>query len=194
MHRAYKEKKNISEELIVDHCAPTMAGLKTGSLFNCPLEDSAELMEKIIELNRRIVPRGLRLVPLKIKERSALVYMYRPQMLDEDLKHVMAEEILTERNYPVGQAERCLACLVRRLRHEEEFPHEIGLFLGYPPEDVEGFIKNGAAGAKCVGTWKVYGDVETAQRRFAQYKKCTRLYRAAFKKNQSFDRLIVSYS
>ena len=47
MHRAYKEKKNISEELIVDHCAPTMAGLKTGSLFNCPLEDSAELMEKI---------------------------------------------------------------------------------------------------------------------------------------------------
>ncbi len=53
MHRAYKEKKNISEELIVDHCAPTMAGLKTGSLFNCPLEDSAELMEKIYLLKQK---------------------------------------------------------------------------------------------------------------------------------------------
>ena len=88
----------------------------------------------------------------------------------------------------------CITELIKRLEDNGEFPHEIGLFLGYPPEDVEGFIKNGAAGAKCVGTWKVYGDVETAQRRFAQYKKCTRLYRAAFKKNQSFDRLIVSYS
>ena len=45
--------------------------------------------------------------------------------------------------------------LVRRLNGEEAFPHEIGLFLGYPPEDVDAFIKNGAAGEKCIGMWKV---------------------------------------
>ena len=42
--------------------------------------------------------------------------------------------------------------------------------------------------------WKVYGDVTSAQRRFDLYKKCTRVYREAYKKHNSFDRLIVSCS
>lgn len=44
----------------------------------------------------------------------------------------------------MGCTERCVAELIRRVRHEEDFPHEIGLFLGYPSEDVSGFIKHGA--------------------------------------------------
>lgn len=55
----------------------------------------------------------------------------------------------------MGCTERCVAELIRRVRHEEDFPHEIGLFLGYPSEDVSGFIKHGAKNSKCVGTWKV---------------------------------------
>ncbi len=59
---------------------------------------------------------------------------------------------------------------------------------------MDGFIRNGAAGAKCIGTWRVYGNVEIAQRKFAQYKKCTRLYWKAFQKHRSFDRLVVRRS
>ena len=55
-----------------------------------------------------------------------------------------------------------------------DFPHEVGLFLGYPAEDVRGFIENRAAGCKCVGCWKVYGDVNAAKMRFASFEKCTR--------------------
>ena len=73
-----------------------------------------------------------------------------------------------------------LTPLRRRLAENEEFPHEIGLFLGYPPEDVCGFIENKAACAQCVGCWKVYGDVESAKRKFAQYEKCTRVYNDLF--------------
>ena len=118
--------------------------------------------------------------------------MYRPIKLKEDLSRKAAEEILAEKNYPVGQMEQCIVELTRRLKEQETFPHEIGLFLGYPPEDVEAFMKNGAAGAKCTGMWKVYGDVETAQCRFAQYKKCTRVYCEVFRNNHSFEKLIVS--
>ena len=67
---------------------------------------------------------------------------------------------------------------MKRIKSGNEFPHEIGLFLGYPPEDVDGFINNGAKGAKYVGTWKVYGDESIAKRTFAQYKnvrKCTKM-------------------
>ena len=39
-----------------------------------------------------------------------------------------------------------------------EFPHEIGLFLGYPKKDVEGFIRS-PGGGRCVprGLWRVFG-------------------------------------
>lgn len=187
-----RKKKMISEELVVNHCSPTMAGLKTGSLFSCPAKDGGILAGDIRDLNRRLVPRGIRMIPLKVTEQRALIYMYRPAKLKEDLNHEAAGEILAEKKYPVGQMEHCIVELIRRLKEQETFPHEIGLFLGYPPEDVDAFMKNGAAGAKCTGMWKVYGDVETAQSRFAQYKKCTRVYCEVFRNNHSFEKLIVS--
>ena len=54
---------------------------------------------------------------------------------------------------------------MQRLGQAAEFPHEIGLFLGYPPEDVQGFLENRLC--KCVGCWKVYGDEQAAQNGFA---------------------------
>ena len=54
----------------------------------------------------------------------------------------------------------------------EEFPHEIGLFLGYPPEDVEGFCRYQGQNYKLCGRWKVYGDREAACRRFQRYDHC----------------------
>lgn len=188
------DTENISEELVIFHCSPTMAGLKTGSLFNCPAKNDRVFLKSIRELNSRLLPRGVRIVPLKNMGKSVLVYMYRPDRLRVDLDDSGAQKILAERDYPVGETEKCIVELVRRLEDGEAFPHEIGLFLGYPPEDVDGFIRNGAAGAKCIGTWKVYGNVETAQRKFAQYKKCTRLYWEAFQKHRSFERLVVRCS
>ena len=66
------------EELLVEQCAPTMAGLKTGSLFSCPKEDRAELLRSIRSLNARLVPRGLRILPVKTVGDRELIYLYRP--------------------------------------------------------------------------------------------------------------------
>lgn len=51
-------------------------------------------------------------------------------------------------------------------------PHEIGLFLGYPPEDVKGFIEKNAMEYKCKGYFKVYSDEERAKCLFSEYSKC----------------------
>lgn len=182
------------EELIVRHCSPTMAGLKTGNLFNFQAEDAKALASGIRRMNRQFVPRGIRLIPVRYRDGKAMIYMYRPSRLKADLAHRTARQILEEKDYPVSQADRCVVHLIHCLNHTEAFPHEIGLFLGYPPEDVEGFIRDGAAAAKYTGLWKVYGNVEAARSRFSQFKKCTGAYCEAFRKYHSFDRLIVSCS
>ena len=182
------------EELIVRHCAPTLAGLKTGNLFSCQAEDGERLLAGIRQVNRRFASRGIRLIPMKNKKGRALIYMYRPQKLKRDLADESAQRILAAQNYPVSEEGKCVAYLIHRLEAGEDFPHEIGLFLGYPPEDVEAFIKYGAAGAKYTGAWKVYGNVEAAKRKFARFKKCTRVYDEVFRKYHSLDRLVVSCS
>ena len=58
---------------------------------------------------------------------------------------------------------------MRRLQRFEAFPHEIGLFLSYPPEDVRGFIEHKGHESKCDGCWKVYGDAERAKKTFRTY-------------------------
>ena len=55
----------MSEEILVRQGAPTLAGIKTGSLFPCPCEDKEALFADIRRLNRLLVPRGLCLLPIR---------------------------------------------------------------------------------------------------------------------------------
>ncbi|MBQ9120870.1 MAG: DUF3793 family protein [Clostridia bacterium] len=182
----------MSEELLIQHCAPTLAGIKTGSLFSCPITDERELRESLGRLNRLLVKKGLRVLPLRVENGRALIYVYRPQRLKRDLSHQTAARLLNERNYTTLSSDRCVLELINRLKDHEEFPHEIGLFLGYPPEDVDGFITHRAANSKLAGTWKVYGNVDEAQKTFARYKKCTDVYRAHFADGTPIERLAVA--
>jgi hypothetical protein len=50
------------------------------------------------------------------------------------------------------------------------------LFLGYPPEDVYGYIKNKGKSPKCTGHWQVYGDEKVALAKFKSFKQCTRIF------------------
>lgn len=150
-------------------------------------------MEAARNLNRKLVPKGLRLLLLRFTEKRALMYLYRPSRLSQDLSHSLADRLLREHGYDTGSCERCLCQLIRRLRTQKEFPHEIGLFLGYPPEDVLGYMEDPFA-CKCVGIWKVYGNEAQARQLFAQFKKCTQVYRDQWTKGKAIERLTVASS
>ena len=82
--------------------------------------------------------------------------------------------------------------LSRRLCCEADFPHEIGVFLGYPLYDVVGFIENAGRNFTCCGCWKAYGDPSAAQRHFAQLNKCTAVYLRLFRSGTPIQRLAVA--
>lgn len=178
----------MSEELIVRHCAPTLANLKTGSLFVCPITDRPSFFSSLRSLNELLVPKGLRALPLRIREYSALVYLYRPSRLKKDLEDPAAIKILQDHGYSCHG--KCLPKLIERIRASEEFPHEIGLFLGYPPEDVQGFLDHRPC--KCSGCWKVYGDENKAKKTFDLYKKCERVYCQQLARGIDIKRLTVA--
>ena len=180
----------MSEELLVRNCAPTLAGLKTGNLFTCPYETKESLLESLRQLNKRLGPKGIRALPLRFSQEKALIYLYRPAKLEADLSQELSAALLSRCGYGCCDANRCLTQLARKLRQTGDFPHEIGLFLSYPPEDVLGFMERKPC--KCVGCWKVYENEEAARKTFALYKKCTRVYCRQLANGTDIERLTVA--
>lgn len=181
----------MSEELLVRHCAPTLAGMKTGSMFSYRPAPSEDVNAQIRCLNRRLSKKGLRVLPLRKKDGRVLIYLYRPQKLRQDFACKETSALLQSRGYHACKPDCCVASLMRRLGSSEEFPHEIGLFLGYPPEDVIGFIEHRDCGCKCVGCWKVYGDEKKAEALFQRYKACTASYLRAYYNGRTVEQLAV---
>ena len=182
----------MSEEMLIRHCAPTLAGIKTGNLFSCSCSCQEEVTKSVRRLNRILVPKGLRVLPLLVRDGRALIYVYRPSGLQNDWGDSQARQLLEQHGYSPDRADQCILRLIARLRSQEEFPHEIGLFLSYPPEDVHGFMKNCARGHKCVGYWKVYGDEDKARKTFECYEICTQNYCRLWESGNSPESLTVA--
>ena len=182
----------MSEDTVIRHGAPTLAGMKTGNLFPCFFSSPQALAEELRAMNRVLVPRGLRLVPLRREKGRALLYLFRPAALSRDLAQEEVRRLLRQAGYrDLGQG-ACLAELRRRLGAGGDFPHEIGLFLGYPPEDVAGFVRHRGKGCKCVGCWKVYGDEQAAKNIFEKYEVCSKIYSLQWQQGKSIEQLTVA--
>ena len=182
----------MAEEILIRQGAPTLADIKTGSLFPCSCEDREALLADIRKLNRRLSPKGLCLLPICFLAGQALLYLYRPAELRRDLRDAQASELLRQAGYGDESCARCVARLACRFREGKEFPHEVGLLLSYPPEDVKGFIDHRAGGFKCAGLWKVYGDEEKARSPLEKYRKCTEIYCTLCQSDLKLEQLAVA--
>ena len=181
----------MSDAFLVEHCAPTFAGLKTGNLFRISYADIEVFREELRRLNGILKKKGLRAVPVRMTAEFALVYLYRPDFLKRDLGCEEAARLLTSLGYEPQSVNRSVAFLARMMREKEVFPHEVGLFLGYPPEDVLGFMKSSREGVKCVGCWKVYGDETKARAAFWRFQRCREVFEENVQRGRKLEALIV---
>ena len=181
----------MSNETLIRCCAPTMACLKTGNMFTCAFDSRKQMTKELRQLNQRLSHKGLRILPLRWRDGKALLYLYRPKLLERDLRDPLSRKILSECGYACEDSSACLDKLISRLRTEEDFPHEVGLFLGYPPADVDGFIHRRDSYKVC-GLWKVYDDIEGATRQFALCKHCTEVYLNCLSRGFSLEKLAVA--
>lgn len=180
------------EAEIIAHCAPTLAGIKTANMFMYTTENQEKLCMEIDEENRILNSKGVFVEVLRTSESKALVYVYRKKKLEYDLKREGACTLLKNCGYECQAADCCLRKLQERFFENDCFPHEVGLFLGYPLDDVNGFIEQKGKNYKCCGIWKVYGDEEQTQALFRRLKKCSEIYRRLFANGRSILQLTVA--
>ena len=181
------------EAVLVRQCAPTLAGMKPGSIFcfnHSPLEVSRQ---KVCQWNKQLEPFGLTVQILLERpgSGSVIVFVYRHDRLEQMLSDDAYQSFLAEAGYERTNLDGLLEQLSYRLRTQPEFPHEIGVFLGYPLRDVIGFIENHGRNFTCCGFWKSYGDPAEMQVCFACYRRCIQTYVAMFEQGIPIERLAV---
>ncbi len=181
----------MSTDLIVQYCAPTLAGIKMGNLFTYKYKTLAELTEHIAQKNALLNHKGVYFVVLRAKREKALVYVYRKQQLQERLACPYVQLFLQKFGYGTPSVEACLQQLKNNLL-SPEFPHEIGVFLLYRLSYITAFIQNKGMNYQCTGYWKVYTDAQSAQKIFAQFAKCTKIYCKKSKEKFNISKLTVA--
>ena len=157
------------ENEIVKECAPTLAGIKMANLFNYRFVSEDEFDFEIKTANMNLNEKGVYIEVLRKTDMSSLIYGYIERSI-----------------------QACINTLKERLMTQPCFPHEIGLFLGYPVEDVKEFIFNKGQNCKCCGVWKVYYNEQESVRTFARFKKCSEVYQKVFIGGRTLNQLTVN--
>lgn len=180
------------ERMIIDYCAPTLAKMKTANMFNYKYESLNELKKEVEAANEKLNEKDVFIDILKITDSRALVYVYRKKMLEVDFAREGVVDLLRQYGYKTFILSEYFDTLKHHLMESDCFPHEIGLFLGYPLEDVLGFIKHGGKNCKHCGIWKVYSNECETLQLFAKFRKCTEVYSRVFTEGRTITQMTVA--
>lgn len=180
------------EERIIRYCAPTLAGIKTGGLFNTYGISPERVWQEARTLKPLLSSRGLVLHIIDQVDTHALVYLYRVSDLTKDLQNPEVIAFLRDYGYCYRNAGEAVLQLANRIRESTCFPHEVGVFLSYPLEDVKAFIELGGASRKVCGHWCVYHNEEQARQWFQCLDHCTKCFRNRYQKGDRIGELAVA--
>lgn len=185
---------DLLERELAQHCAPALCGLKPANLVSLSRR-TFPMLDSLLAGCQAVFQRlGLCLETVCSCAGWDLVLVYQPRLLAWQLRKKPVRELLRRLGYPAaGELQTQISYLGQRLAMQEGFPHEIGLFLGYPVGDVLAFQRNQGKGCKLCGYWKVYGDVEAAQACFAQLDACRAALLQGLRSGKPLAQLVEAY-
>lgn len=200
------------QQAIVRHGAETLAGLKPASLLCWETDNVA--MNEILAYGRHEFARFDIHFTLLGKCGSAYrILIYRSRLLTEwflrpDVSYALhslgyrydttsdgrigAERMFSScRTRGADLVTRLLDQLQERIRLSPSFPDEIGLFLGYPVEDVLRFMEDHGQNAYPLrGSWRVYHRPKQAEATFNAFRACRQCWLKAMQEGCSLPQLI----
>lgn len=161
-----KDIKARLQLLLAIQCAPLLKGLKASALL--PMNAGARE-----DIGFVLQGTGIEHLFLGGKQERPLLFLYRPEELRSLLQKKESRGFLDRNGYGGKGLGSSLRLLSYKMSQYSKgaccFPHEIGVFLGYPVKDVESFIMQKGKGCLFSGYWKVYHDPLQAQLTFHAY-------------------------
>ena len=153
---------------VVTQCAPVLKGVKISNLITMKPGGWRKIRAYLKKSRIICIP------PYADAEKEVL-FLYRYEQLERHLKNREVREFLRSCGYESFEVASVLVRLRRRYRLyagiSKEFPHELGVLLGYPVGDVQGFIDNRGENSLTSRYWKVYQNPKEAEKIFDLYDR-----------------------
>lgn len=151
---------------VATQCGPVLKGVKISNLIRVRPGEGQEIRKKLENS-------GIICVSLYQDREMEVLFLYRYLQLEQHLRQPAVWQFLQKYGYEAWDVASVLGRLRARYRQYAadggEFPHELGVLLEYPVEDVEGFIQNRGENCLVSRYWKVYGNRQQAERTFRLY-------------------------
>ena len=172
-------------------CAEVLAGVKPANLIS--ISNRAQPCGRNLyqlwqnhheELAARLA--DLTTMVLQTRERALLLLCYNRDRLERHLAHSGIRTLLHKAGYDAGSTSSALLDeLRRRVSNNDSFPHEIGLFIGYPAKDVAAFMGLIQLPFACQCLWKIYGNPDKSLDLAEQFRCCRQKMGAILKTGKS---------
>ena len=158
-------ENSVELRLIIQNAAVLKGRRISGMLF---LND-----KELARISMKLHNTNISLIVLCTCKKRHLVMVYRAKELEEHLRSKEVSDYLREFGYRRDDFISNLIRLHQRMNgfynKMKEFPHEVGVFLGYPICDIKGFLENKGERYLHSGYWKIYGNLEETRKKFLSY-------------------------
>lgn len=155
------------ETQIALQCAPLISGLKMSNLLIVSAEDET-LVRMILRKS------GISFYRLLKSGEKVTFLLFRREWLEAYLQQKEVRAVFVAEGYQDYILGNVFRTFQERYKHYMNggdcFPHEMGLLLGYPVEDVQGFMENEGKNFLYSGYWKVYADVQEKIKLFQKFE------------------------
>ena len=149
-------------------CAPLLTGIKISNLLIVATGNAKYVF-------RKFQGTPISMCVLCRTKQKTVFFLYRKDELETYLNSPKVQELLEYLGYQSLRLNVVLKECSKRYQQyvtdDKEFPHELGLLLGYPAEDVIGFIENQGKNPLYTGYWKVYSNVRETKNLFERYNQ-----------------------
>lgn len=182
-----------ADQIFLRFSSQTFCGIKPAALFTASAE---KFSEDVLEKWRTIIhEQGLSIHVVEKASGSRLVFVYDLAWIRKILGDSFVQAYLRGKEYPnPSDTIGTLNILFHRFKNEECFPHESGVFLGYPIEDVLQFEEKQGKCCKFCGYWKSYCNPEKAKQCCDKYKQCRQMCIQWFDEGYSVPQIIKKYN
>ncbi|SDH87696.1 DUF3793 family protein [Desulfosporosinus hippei] len=159
---------------LIENLAPLVLRIKPSVLMNVSYNDQVDWSKFKILFTR---PKALQIREIRKLNGQLQVMFYQKDLLDSVLSQRAIQQFLRSLSYPTQYS---LDSYLQVLKHRilsRKFPHEIGVFLGYPLKDVLGFMGLQPLPYKRTQGWRIYGDERPSDEVYENYRTARRMMR-----------------
>ena len=112
---------------------------------------------------------NLNFIELREYDDSIIILIYNHSLLEKYINTESNKEFLVSLGYSENGTVIEHLVMLRNRYKEYNCPHELGVFLGIPINDVKDFMNCNDKKCLLIGYWKVYNDCSSAKKIFKSY-------------------------